>query len=60
MSAAASLDLGLVGNGSVAALVDGRARVSWCCIPAFDGDPVLVITHDPEVMAACDRVVEIG
>ena len=27
---------------------------------AFDGDPVLVITHDPEVMAACDRIVEIG
>ena len=27
---------------------------------AFDGDPVLAITHDPEVMAACDRIVEIG
>lgn len=27
---------------------------------AFEGDPVLVITHDPDVMAACDRVVRLG
>ena len=27
---------------------------------AFRGSPVLVITHDPEVMAACDRVVRLG
>lgn len=27
---------------------------------AFEADPVLVITHDPEVMAACDRVERVG
>lgn len=27
---------------------------------AFSGDPVLVITHDPEVMEACDRIVRLG
>ena len=48
MSAPASLDLGLVGNGSVAALVDARARVSWCCIPAFDGDPAFCALLSPK------------
>src|SRR5690606_999038 len=43
----ASLDLGLIGNGSVAALVDPRARVSWCCIPAFDGDPAFCALLSP-------------
>ncbi|MFO1329659.1 MAG: glycoside hydrolase family 15 protein [Rubrivivax sp.] len=38
--AAASLQLGLVGNGSVAALVDGQARIVWCCLPRFDSTPV--------------------
>ncbi|TMH08104.1 MAG: glycoside hydrolase family 15 protein [Betaproteobacteria bacterium] len=35
-----SLNLGLVGNCAVSALIDERARVVWCCIPRFDGDPV--------------------
>jgi len=35
-----SLDLALIGNGSVGALIDGEARVAWCCFPRFDGDPV--------------------
>jgi GH15 family glucan-1,4-alpha-glucosidase len=34
------LNLGLVGNCSYAALIDRGARVSWCCLPRFDGDPV--------------------
>jgi trehalose-phosphatase len=34
-----TLDLGLVGNGSFGALLDGRGRVVWSCLPAFDGDP---------------------
>ncbi len=36
----ASLDLGVVGNCAVAALIDTRARVMWACMPRFDGDPV--------------------
>src|SRR5690554_2089606 len=43
----ASLDLGLIGNGSVAALVDARARVTWGCIPAFDGDPAFCALLSP-------------
>jgi len=34
------LDLGVVGNCSFGALVDRRARMVWCCLPRFDGDPV--------------------
>ena len=40
MKDAASLDLGLIGNCSVSALVDAKARIVWCCLPRFDGDPV--------------------
>ena len=35
-----SLDLALVGNGSIGALIDGEGAVVWCCFPRFDGDPV--------------------
>ncbi len=34
------LDLALVGNSSVAALVDPDGTVVWSCLPRFDGDPV--------------------
>ncbi len=35
-----NLDLGVVGNCAFAALIDNGARVVWCCLPRFDGDPV--------------------
>jgi len=35
-----TLDLGLIGNCSISALIDQRARIVWCCLPRFDGDPV--------------------
>jgi GH15 family glucan-1,4-alpha-glucosidase len=34
-----SLDLALIGNGSIGALVDAEGAVVWCCFPRFDGDP---------------------
>lgn len=34
-----SLDLALVGNGAIGALIDARGTVVWCCFPRFDGDP---------------------
>jgi GH15 family glucan-1,4-alpha-glucosidase len=34
-----NLDLALVGNCAIGALVDRGARIVWCCLPAFDGDP---------------------
>jgi len=35
-----SLDLALVGNGAIGALIDTGGTVVWCCLPRFDGDPV--------------------
>lgn len=35
-----SLDLALIGNGSIGALINAQGGVAWCCFPRFDGDPV--------------------
>ena len=35
----ASLDLGLIGNGTIGALVDPMGDIVWGCFPRFDGDP---------------------
>ena len=35
-----SLDLGVIGNCAVGALVDKIGRIVWHCLPRFDGDPV--------------------
>ncbi len=40
LPAASSLDLGVIGNCAYGALVDRHARIVWCCLPRFDGDPV--------------------
>jgi GH15 family glucan-1,4-alpha-glucosidase len=40
-NAAATLELGLVGNCTFNALIDGAGTVVWCCMPRPDGDPVL-------------------
>ncbi len=36
----ASLDLALIGNCAISALVDHDGAVVWSCMPRFDGDPV--------------------
>ncbi len=35
-----SIDLGLIGNGCIGALIDEQAEIVWCCLPRFDADPV--------------------
>ena len=35
-----SLNLGIIGNCAISALIDDHARMVWCCLPRFDGDPV--------------------
>ena len=35
-----TLDLGIIGNCGIAALVDKKASIVWCCLPRFDKDPV--------------------
>ncbi len=35
-----TLDLGVIGNCIISALIDREARVVWGCLPRLDGDPV--------------------
>jgi GH15 family glucan-1,4-alpha-glucosidase len=35
-----TLELAMIGNCAISALIDARARLVWCCVPRFDGDPV--------------------
>ncbi|NWG45706.1 MAG: glycoside hydrolase family 15 protein [Alphaproteobacteria bacterium] len=41
-----NLDLGVIGNGSISALIDTRGRYVWACQPRFDGDPVFCALLD--------------
>jgi GH15 family glucan-1,4-alpha-glucosidase len=36
----ATLDLALIGNGTIGALVDRTASIVWCCMPRLDSPPV--------------------
>ncbi len=42
-----SLSMGVIGNCAFSALIDKRARIVWCCLPRFDGDPVFNALLDP-------------
>ncbi len=55
----ASLDLAVIGNGSISALVDEHARVVWCCMPRFDGDPVFHALLDSASGIGQDGVMEV-
>jgi len=35
-----SLDLALIGNCTIGALLDARANITWACFPRFDSDPL--------------------
>jgi GH15 family glucan-1,4-alpha-glucosidase len=35
-----SLDIGIVGNGHIASLIDAEATMVWTCMPQLDSDPV--------------------
>ncbi|RYG39114.1 MAG: glycoside hydrolase family 15 protein [Burkholderiales bacterium] len=43
-----TLELGVIGNGSVSALIDQEGCISWCCLPAFDGDPAFCSLLGPK------------
>ncbi|RZL38453.1 MAG: glycoside hydrolase family 15 protein [Rubrivivax sp.] len=36
----AGMDLALIGNCTVSALVESRGSIVWCCMPRFDSTPV--------------------
>jgi GH15 family glucan-1,4-alpha-glucosidase len=42
-----SLAMGVIGNCAFSALIDARARIVWCCLPRFDGDPVFNALLEP-------------
>ncbi|MFN2571753.1 MAG: glycoside hydrolase family 15 protein [Gemmatimonadales bacterium] len=35
-----SLNLALIGNGTVGAFIDDAGEINWACFPRFDGDPM--------------------
>jgi GH15 family glucan-1,4-alpha-glucosidase len=35
-----NLNIGIIGNCGIAALIDSKASIVWCCLPRFDKDPV--------------------
>ncbi len=43
-----SLALGVIGNGSVAALIDAQARIVWGCLPRFDADASFCALLSPQ------------
>ncbi|ANB18951.1 glycoside hydrolase family 15 protein [Dokdonella koreensis] len=49
MSQPQDLELGIIGNGGVSALVDRRGRIVWGCLPTFDGDPVFCSLLTPTI-----------
>ena len=50
-----SLDLAVVGNCSISALIDQRARIVWGCFPRFDDDPVFCALLDDDGKARQGR-----
>ncbi len=58
-TAAGHLDLGLIGNGRTAALVDTKGRIVWWCFPRFDADPIFsrLLAGDEE-KGFCDVVLD--
>lgn len=51
------LDLGLVGNGRIAALVNPLGRIVWWCSPRFDSNPVfsnLVSGNEEKGFTECE------
>ncbi|MDW8124500.1 MAG: glycoside hydrolase family 15 protein [Geminicoccaceae bacterium] len=53
------LDLAVVGNCAIAALVDPTGRIVWLCWPRLDGDPVFCALLDGEDPAAGFADVEL-
>ncbi len=43
-----TLDLALVGNCTVGALIDAHGTINWACFPRFDADPVFCSLLQPK------------
>jgi GH15 family glucan-1,4-alpha-glucosidase len=54
-----NLDLALIGNSNVAALVDRHGRIVWWCFPRFDSDPIFSrLLAGSEEKGFCDVVLD--
>jgi GH15 family glucan-1,4-alpha-glucosidase len=74
MESRANLELALIGNGTVGAMVDPRGRIVWCCMPRFDSPPVFdallhsangladegAMSVELEGLARCEQAYEPG
>jgi GH15 family glucan-1,4-alpha-glucosidase len=60
LNVAPSLNLGVIGNCAISALIDTQARVVWSCMPRFDGDPVFHALLDSPHGIESDGAFEIG
>lgn len=58
----AQLDLGVIGNGTIASLIDRHGRHQWFCYPRFDGDPLFsaLVNGDAPESGFFDLVVAGG
>jgi GH15 family glucan-1,4-alpha-glucosidase len=54
-----NLELAVIGNCQVSALIDDHGRVVWMCLPRPDGDPVFSALLTPEGGASADGVFAI-
>jgi hypothetical protein len=52
MTASRPLDLAVIGNCQIAALIDAQASLAWLCLPQPDGDPVFAGLLSKELGAA--------
>src|SRR5258707_264952 len=52
------LNLGVVGNSIIAALIDREGQIVWSCIPRLDGDPVFcgLLAKEGEGVCAVDLI----
>jgi len=58
LAEARALDLALIGNCRIAALVNGVGRIVWWCFPGFDSNPVFCrLLAGDEEKGFCDVVV---
>ncbi|MDR3435361.1 glycoside hydrolase family 15 protein [Telmatospirillum sp.] len=55
-----NLELGVIGNCAIAALIDPDATIRWCCFPRLDGDPVFCALLNGSADDAVDRETETG
>lgn len=44
----AGLDVAMIGNCAISALINTAGTVVWCCMPRFDGDPIFHALLDSE------------